>query len=393
MHFNASPRATVGAEYELQLLDEQTLDLADRIDDLLQACTDRRHVTAEYFQPTVEIVSQVCPDIATLEWHLLEQLAMLETAARQTGLRLSGFGTHPFSKRQVGISTGERYQALRATTGNVNHLQVTFGLHVHIGMQSAEQAIYVMNRLRPYLPLLLALSANSPYWRGLDTGFASYRQRMLMTLPAFGLPPRFADWPSFARMAEIAQRAGIFPSIKDMHWDLRPRPDFGTLEIRVMDAQASVQETCMLAAVCLALVEFLKRAAPGEVHIPELPIWMEQENHYRASLLGLNAHCIIDHQGRERLFRELALEMLETLTPITLELGALEQLQRAYTLLQGHGPAQQQRRLRRKAGSLRRMVALVADYLSAEARPATTHSQLPQPLAWQPDSSAPWQAP
>lgn len=379
MDFNASPRASVGAEYELLLLDAGTLDLADRIDDLLQACLDRRHVTAEYFQPTVEIVSQVCPNIPSLEQHLLEQLAMLQTAASRVGLRLAGFGTHPFSKRQIAISSGERYQSLRATTGNVNHLQVTYGLHIHVGMQSGEQAITVMNRLRPYLPLLLALSANSPYWRGLDTGFASYRQRMLLTLPAFGLPPRFADWPSFAHMAETAQRAGIFPSLKDMHWDLRPRPDFGTLEIRVMDSQSSVEATTALAAACLALVEFLKVADPDQVHVPELPVWMEAENHYRASLAGLDGLCIVGCQGEQRRFRELALDVLNTLAPIAVQLDALEQLQRAVALLIDDSPAARQRRLRRKSGSLWRMVAQVAAELAAEARATTGHAPLLPP--------------
>ena len=368
MHFQPSG-PTLGAEYELQLIDARSLDLADEIDRLLAACPDRRYVTEEYFKPTVEIVSRICRDAAELERHLREQLRMLDRSSADAGLRLVGAGTHPFSQRQVEINPKPRYQEIQAVTGRANFLQVTYGLHVHVGMPSGEEAIRVMNRLRPYLPLLLALSVNSPYWHGLDSGFVSYRQRMLMTLHAFGMPPRIPDWEGFIRLTEAARRAGVFKSYKDMHWDLRPRPDFGTLEIRVMDAQPTVAETGMLAAVCHALVEYLRQAAPGELHLPELPAWIEEENHYRAALHGLQAECLIDADGGVRPMHQLSVRVLDDLTPVAQALAAGDQLDMAREQLRYPGPpAARQHDLRRRTGSLHGVVKALATELERDAR-------------------------
>lgn len=368
MRFNASA-PTIGAEYELQILNADTLDLADEVEALMRASADRAHLTKEYFQPTIEIVSRVCQDVPELERHLLEQVAMLERAAAAEGLKLAGGGVHPFSTRQVGVSPSRRYRKVRKINGEVSLLQVTYGLHVHVGCESGDQAIHVMNRLRPYLPLLLALSANSPYWRALDSGFASYRQRMLMTMHAFGLPPRFQDWAAFERMAEVSRRAGVFTGLKDMHWDLRPHPDFGTLEVRVMDAQSAVADTAALAAVVQCLAAHLKEAEADRLHIRELPRWIEEENHYRAALRGMHARCIVDTAGSVRPMQDLAAAVLEDLRPLAERLGCAEQLERARRrAAAGEHPGHEQRRLLEERGSLEEVVGVLADRLAQESR-------------------------
>ena len=359
---------TVGAEYELQLVDDASLDLADEVDELLAACADRTHLVAEYFKPTVEIVSRVCSDAAELQRHLMEQLQLLLSAARSIGLRLLGAATHPFSRRQVGVNPDPRSREVLAVSGMACQMQVTYGLHVHVGLRSGEEAIRVMGRLRPYLPVLLALSGNSPYWQGVDSGFASYRQRMLMTLHSFGLPPRLPDWESFVRLYEVSRRAGVFNGLKDIHWDLRPRPDFGTLEIRVMDTQLTVADTATLTGVCHALVAYLRDAAPGELHLRELPAWIEQENIYRAGLHGLNACLIVDTEGGQQPLREMAERVLVDLQPAAQELRAGEYLERALEMARrADMSAQRQRHLLQQSGSLQYVVSKLAAALEGEA--------------------------
>ena len=135
---------------------------------------------------------------------------------------------------------------------------MTYAFHVHVGMTNGDEAISLMRSLRPYLPILIAVSASSPFWWGHDSGYACYRQRVLASMRSYGIPPHFDSWKEFSDFFKSAQRAKTFHSVDDIHWDIRPRPDMGTLEIRVMDSQPTIQEAKMLAAFVYVLVEYLK---------------------------------------------------------------------------------------------------------------------------------------
>lgn len=366
MEFKPSAPSSIGAEIELQLLDRNSLDLVDGILPLLDICPDTSYIKPEYIQFTVEVASKVCHGSQELEEHLLDQVTMLQDSAHKLGMRLAGIGTHPFCDRLGIVTPSPRYARVEQDTGYVGYSQITYALHVHIGMRSGEEAIALMRRLRPYLPVLLALSANSPYWRGLDTGFASYRYRVLMAAHAFGTPPQFDSWADFEQLVRTSERAHIFESFTDMHWDLRPRPDYGTLELRVMDVQPTVGDTMALVAVTHALCDYLRTVAAGKAGLEPLPMWLELENHYRASHQGLAAQCVIDAGGGTRPMVEVAGRMLDAIAPHARTPGAQAQLQRAFQLLREGGNCSRQRALLGEYGSLKKVVRQLAEQLSEE---------------------------
>ena len=277
IRFRSTGQSLVGVEYELQMLDAETLDLSEGIIPLLKDPKTGGLVHPEYNQFTIEIATRPCASLPELERHLRTEVGLLVERAREHGLRLSGGGTHPFNTRLAPVTPTARYRRMEREWGFVGYRQVVFGHHVHIGMHDGDEAIAIMQALRPYLPVLLALSASSPYWLGFDTDFASYRSRILSAAHTYGTPPVLASWGEFEKLWQVAGRARMFESFKDMHWDIRPRPDLGTLEIRIMDAAACVSDVIALTALCVALTEYRRRTSKVPRLITELPPWLETE--------------------------------------------------------------------------------------------------------------------
>jgi carboxylate-amine ligase len=304
-------------ELELQLLNADSVDLQDGILPLLELFPGNPYVKPEFIQNTVELISPVCHGIDELEAHMRALARELFDKCESLGMRLAAAGTHPFSQRLALITPTPRYLRMEQRAGPVAHAQITFATHVHLGMRSGDEAIAVMGALKPYLPLLIALSASSPFWRGYDTGYVCYRQRILAASRSYGVPPTFADWAGFCHFFETTQRAGLFETINDIHWDLRPRPHFGTLEVRVMDAQPTVAEAVALASFLRVLVRYLQEhagaTAPG---LPQpLPWWLEKENHFQASRLGLDSQYVAHEGGSVRPLRAVWEDVLAALTP------------------------------------------------------------------------------
>lgn len=296
MKFKISKAQSIGMELEFQLLDANTLDLVDGILPLMDYYADDPYVTPEFIQNTIEVSSKVCYSINELETHFYDVVKELSDRCHLLGMRLCGAGTHPFSQSLAKITPKSRYLKMEVAEAYRSHTQITFATHVHIGMRSAEEAISVMKKLKPYLSLLMGLSANSPFWHGHDTGYASYRHRVLASTRSYGMPPSFASWNEFVHFYNLAKQAGVYESINDIHWDLRPRPHLGTLEIRIMDAQSSIQDAIIRSAFIQALVAYL-REQPKLYNTQtecEYYYWLEKDNLYQASRLGIDANHI-DH--------------------------------------------------------------------------------------------------
>lgn len=368
MEFNGTPRPTVGAEYELQLVDANSHDLVDGILPLLEILPDTPYIHPEYIQYSVEISSRVCDGVQELERHLLEQVSELQDKCQQLGMRLCGSGTHPFCDRLGIVTPLPRYRQVEEDTGYAGYAQIAYAIHVHIGIRDGDEAIRVMQQLRPYLPVFLALSASSPFWWGQDTGFASYRQRINMAAHAYGTPPQVDSWEDFQRMWQAMQRGRVFDTFSDMHWDLRPRPDFGTLEIRAMDDQPTVGQTAALVSLVRATTELLKRRDPSAPPLlGPLPLWMEHENHYRASHEGLEAQMLVTEAGDTRPMREVAEALIEEVTPMAQQLGEYGYLRTAAALL-NRPEYQRQRELYAETGSLKHLVAGMVRDLDGEVQ-------------------------
>jgi len=296
MKFKTSVPHSIGMELEFQLLDANSLDLVDGILPLMEYYPDDPYITPEFIQNTVEVASKICYSISELETHFYDVVKGLNDRCHSLGMRLCAAGTHPFSQGLAHVTPESRYLKMEAAEAYRSHTQITFATHVHIGMRSAEEAISVMKKLKPYLSLLMGLSANSPFWQGHATGYASYRHRVLATTRSYGMPPSFSSWDEFVHFYHLANQAGVYESINDIHWDIRPRPHLGTLEIRIMDAQSSIHDAILRAAFLQALVAYLRQQPTLYQHQAEYEYdyWIQKDNLYQASHLGLDANHI-DH--------------------------------------------------------------------------------------------------
>jgi carboxylate-amine ligase len=326
MDFNGSDGFTVGMELEFQLVDADTLDLADGI--LLLLELDRAtelnhsrpvndHVKPEMIQSSVEVISDPCANVAELEADLIPRVERLAATCESLGLKLCGAGTHPFCERLADITPGARYEPMKEVSKRLANTLVTFATHVHLGVPSGDEATTLMRELKPYLPVLVVLSAKSPFWHGYDTGHAAYRHRVLAATRSYGQPPEFSSWSEFVAALDAMRRAGVFANVDRVHWDLRPRPRFGTLEVRVMDSQPNVAEAADLAAFLRALTAYLSatRDEPESRPLAPSPWWMHKDNCFIASRYGRDARLIADAAGRVVRFDELFDQLIQALGP------------------------------------------------------------------------------
>ena len=329
MKFQGSPQSTLGMEIELQLLDSQTLDLVDGILPLMESYHQQPFTKPEYNQATVEINSPVCSNIQELEAKMFSLLSNLQVRCEELGMSLCGAGTHPFCQRLIPITPLERYLGMSEIAGYLSYW-LTFAQHVHVGMASGDEAVAIAKLLNPYLPILVALSANSPFWNGYDTGYASFRQRLLASRQTYGISPTFKNWQDFVHFFESAKNAGIVNNIRDFHWDLRLQPNLGTLEVRIMDTQPTLKEALMLTAFVHSLIVYLKGYYTGKETgflLQPNHWWLAKENLFRASRLGLAANYIENRQGKIRPFAQIIADILDSLNPTAMQLGEAEYLQ------------------------------------------------------------------
>ncbi|WP_242051587.1 YbdK family carboxylate-amine ligase [Nostoc sp. FACHB-280] len=369
MEFKSSPEFSLGMEIELQLLNPDTLQLVDGILPLLAQNPENSWIQPECNQAMVEIASQVCSNIPELEANIVAILRDLKTRCQALGMTICAAGTHPFCDRFASITPIPRYLAQQAGSGYLADLMMTCAVQLHVGMPSGDVAIDIMGRLKPYLPILLALSASSPFWWGHDTSFASFRQRFLSSLRTYGICPTFKNWQDFTNFFATAQNAGMLEIIRDIHWDLRPQPDFGTLEVRVMDAQPTIKESMMLAAFVHSLIVDLHRYSQGkqtEFFLTPLPWLIEKENYFRASRWGLDAHYIEDEQGNSRPIKNIVKDILNTLIETADTLGNSSYLFQLEKRLDQGASYIRQRRVFESTGSLKAVVASLVSELEAE---------------------------
>lgn len=338
MEFSASPKPTVGVEWELQLLDPVTLDLSNGIMPLMEFFPDAAFVKPEYIQSCVEINSCIAENSNEAIAHIRGSLANILQRCAVLELEACGSGTHPFCRRLALITPLPRYQRIERDVGYLAHTQITFSTHVHVGMSSGDEAIGVMSKLVPALPAFIALSANSPFWRGHETGHAAYRHRILAATPSYYLPPPMQTWGEFDEFMDAALHADVIKGIKDIHWDIRPHPDFGTLELRTMDAASDLTTLHALVSFARSVVLSFRDVAADDLNkiLPfQLPLWIARENCCRAAHHGLAANYIIDVKGNLRPLRDIIAQLIEFCRPTAEKHGESFGLDLAAGLLEG----------------------------------------------------------
>ena len=329
--FHASGAPTLGVEWEFALVDRQTRDLRNDAAHLFARARarlpDPGRLHKELLQNTVEIVSGVCATVPEAMADLRRTLEVVVPAGDDLGLDLYGAGTHPFASwtRQQ-LTEGHRYEELINRTQWWGRQMLIWGVHVHVGMPDRERVMPVLSALLNWYPHLQALSASSPIWAGMDTGYASNRALMFQQLPTAGLPFQFQTWAEFESYAQDLLTTGVIEVLSEIRWDVRPAPQLGTLENRVCDGVSTFEDLAALVALVHCLVVDLDgRLAAGET-LPTMPPWHVQENKWRAARYGLEAIVILDAASNERLITEDLTDLLARLAPVADRLGCAAEL-------------------------------------------------------------------
>lgn len=293
--FSETPDFTVGVEEELQLVDPDDGHLVDRPEEIAAATAQSGgELQAEIFRSTVETATPVCEGPRELAGQMRRLRAWAVEAAEDEGLAISAAGTHPFATWESQATTDTpRYRQLVSELQLPMKRDLVFGQHVHVAVGSPEEALCVTNDLRSFLPLVLALSSNSPYWRGIDSGLQSARTNVSESMPRSGLPPSFENWAQLQRHLGTLRKAGSIEDMTKIWWDVRPRPDLGTVEIRIADQPTELETSVALASFTQALVVHLtqayRREERGGLHARAEVV---QENRWRALRDGLDAEFI-----------------------------------------------------------------------------------------------------
>jgi YbdK family carboxylate-amine ligase len=378
--FSSSPRSSLGVEWELELVDLETRELArgnaaTEILAELSAPYGGEHPKAkhELLESCIEIITGVCATAAEAEKDLKETLAEVGEAAARRGLGVICSGTHPFSDWATQtISPNPRYAKLVEDMQWLARRLQIFGVHVHVGVRSPDKAIPIVNALTAYIPHFLALSGSSPYWMGADTGLASARSKVFEGLPTAGLPYQLSGWDDFERFMETLIAAQTISTIREVWWDIRPHPQFGTVELRICDGLPTLHEIGWAAALSQCLVEMFNAQLDKGYTLPMPKGWTVRENKWRAARYGVEAEIILDEAGRTAPLREAVCELVDDLAPIAERLGCTSELLRAKEMLDvGPSYARQRAAAAAGGGDLKAVVdALVAEMRDDRPAPA-----------------------
>jgi carboxylate-amine ligase len=319
---------TVGLEEEVMLLDPRDWALASRIDDVLPALSrevaDR--ASAETHGSALELATGAHPTVASAAGELAELRARLADDLAVLELRAAVAGTHPFAEwSEIEVSPGARYQSIYDSMRELARREPTFALHVHVALPDPESAVRALRGMRVHVPMLLALAANSPFWQGRDTGLAAARIPIFGTFPRVGIPRPFNTYAEYVEAVDVLLRCGAFPEPTFLWWDVRLQPRFGTIEIRVMDAQTRAADNAALAALTQCLVRL--EAEGGFAH-PEIACRPEvlEENRFLASRDGMRARFLDPERGGRRPAREILPELLAACAPFAAALGCEREL-------------------------------------------------------------------
>jgi glutamate---cysteine ligase / carboxylate-amine ligase len=357
MTFRPSPKPTVGVELELQILDRDSGDLAPGAVPLLKACHEEglACVSAELMQSMIEIKTGVCHQVSELRNELVPCLRRVRNLASSLGYDLAMAGTHPFNRNlQSVVFPDERYERIMERLAWLTYQRLVFGLHVHVGVPSGDMAIGVTNMLVQYLPHLLAVSANSPFWQGVDTGLKSCRSALYGLLPHAGVPRHFSTWKEFQNFCMIMKECDAFQSFKDIYWDIRPRPDFGTIEIRICDMPPNLATTLGLVTLIRSLVISNLRLLSDQPHLCQGDMRLHLiavENKWLATRYGLAGTFIGSPGGKKRQLGQEVDELINCLMPIARETGDHPFLAALQPMDKFESGAARQRRIYRGAGT------------------------------------------
>ncbi|HEX2051398.1 MAG TPA: glutamate--cysteine ligase [Actinomycetota bacterium] len=375
--FKGSDRPTLGVEIEVQVVDEAGALATDTAaTKILSKLGDTPGFKHELLECTVEVITDVCPTVKQVRRDLGGKVEQLSEVAESLGYRIMCTGTHPFSSwADQTVSPDPRYHRLIEDCQWTARRLLIFGVHTHVGLHSGEQAIAVANSLATFIPHFLALSSSSPFWQGRDTGLASIRSKVFESLPTAGLPYFMHNWGEFQRFMRTLIGAGTIRSIREVWWDIRPHPGFGTLELRICDGIPTMDELCAMTALAQSLVVWLADRYDNGMTIPQHQAWTIRENKWRAARWGLDAEIIRDEEGNLVSLRRSLGDLVERLEPTAERLGCLDDLEGVGRILERGTSAVRQREIYAETRDLSKVVdSLVEEMKSGTPRPLSDGS-------------------
>jgi carboxylate-amine ligase len=364
---------TLGAEEEVMLLNPHDWSLAQQIDRVLPRLPESMngHVTRETHTSALELGTGIHQTAGGIHKELRTLRGQLDRELVALGLRAASAGTHPSTVwHETVVSTGERYEAVYGSMRELARREPTFGLHIHVAVRGPADGIRLFNRMRVHLPLLLALSVNSPFWQGRDTGLASARTPLFQAFPRVGIPRAFRDYEDWVGAVDLLIRCDAFPEPTFLWWDVRPQPRFGTVEVRVLDAQTTASESAALAA----LVQCIARLEVEEGYVEATLVGAQEtlaENRFIAARDGMDARLIDPAREQRTPVREQLDRLLTACAPHAAVLGCETELALIETMAERNG-AKRQLALARDEGRLPGLVEALADQFLVDLQPLET---------------------
>jgi len=360
------PSFTLGIEEEYQTIDPETLDLRSHIHTELIAQGKmqlKEKVKAEMHQSVIEVGTGICRTIGEARSDVTDLRRRTIHLAREHGLLLAAGATHPFADWRVqDIYPDQRYLQVVEDMQTVARSNLIFGLHVHVGIEDRETSIHLMNQMRYFLPHLLALSTNSPFWLGMNTGLKSYRCKVFDKFPRTNIPDTFTSWADFDNLVKLLIRTNCIDNAKRIWWDIRPHPIFSTLEVRICDLPMRVEETLAIAALIQATVAKLYKLHSRNQGYRLYSRALIMENKWRASRYGLDGMMIDFGREKELPERELILEYLDFVDDVLDELECRQEVEYVQTILDRGTGADRQLKVFAETKDLRKVV----EYMVAE---------------------------
>lgn len=364
-NFARSPEPTLGVEWEVALVDPVTWDLVPRgaeLIDVVRASHPSVHLEKEFLQNTVELVTGVCRTVPEAMGDLGASLSAVREAANSMDVRLWASGGHPFTDfRKNPVSTKESYSEIINRTQYWGQQMLLWGTHVHVGISHEERVWPIINALMTKYPHLLAISACSPGWEGLDTGYASNRTMLYQQLPTAGMPYQFENWEQWQAYMRDQAISGVINHTGSMHFDVRPASKWGTVEVRISDAASNLRELSAIVALTHCLVVHYDRMIDAGEQLPTLQPWHVAENKWRGARYGMDALVITSRETDERWIKDELADLLVELAPLSEELGCARELQLVQEIIDSGAGYERQRRLYEETGSWQKVVKATAD--------------------------------
>jgi glutamate---cysteine ligase / carboxylate-amine ligase len=371
------PTFTIGIEEEYQTVDPASRDLRSHIHaEIIEKgkMLLQERVKAEMHQSVVEVGTSVCSNIKEAKDEVKKLRRDMIALAKENGLRLASAATHPFADwRAQEIYPDERYKNIVEDMQLVARANLIFGLHVHIGVEDRETAIHMMNHARYFVPHILALSTNSPFWLGMNTGLKSYRCKVFDKFPRTNIPDYFTSYGEYESFVKLLIKTGCIDNAKKIWWDIRPHPFFNTIEFRICDIPMRVDETIALAALIQATVAKLYKLYEANQGFRLYRRALIMENKWRAARYGINGKMIDWGKQTQVPVRDLILEYIDFVDDVVDELGSREEIEYVHKIMEMGSGADRQIRVFEETGDLKKVV----DYIIEETEVGVAEAAAP----------------